>query len=188
VLVVFRPHPGDCLTVLHRDDGVVLELSPVSRTWRVPHDMAHVATELALDLRDGVFGTLAAGGVLGNMRVVQGRSRHDSAARSARLLTANSSSLTTAELLARAVHAGVEHGRPREAVHALRRQWASRHPEPCPWTDGQILGAVESLNELDGQWQARGPDEGVEVVWPRRLTSAVPRPRRPPRSRPRSRR
>lgn len=106
MLVVFCSHPwGGCLTVLHRDDGVVLELSPVSRKWRVPHDMAHVATERALGISDGVFGTLAAGGVFGNMRVARGRPRHDAAARSARLLSENSRSLSTAEMLAGAMHA-----------------------------------------------------------------------------------
>lgn len=45
---------------VHRDDGVVLLLPGYDRKWRVPHDLAHLTTERALGLTDGVFGSLAA--------------------------------------------------------------------------------------------------------------------------------
>ena len=60
-----------------------------SRKYRVPHDLAHLVTERELLLATGVFGSLAAGAMFSNARVVSGRPRHDAAARSKRILAAN---------------------------------------------------------------------------------------------------
>ena len=62
------------LTV-HRPDGAVVELlgggwnrigGPVGR---VPHDLAHLVVESALGLERGLWGVLAAGGLVQNARV-----------------------------------------------------------------------------------------------------------------------
>ena len=79
---------GECISVIYRPDGVVLELPSYSRTWRVPHDLAHAVTERELGLAGGLYGLIASGHVFDNMSVVAGRPRHDARARSDRVMTA----------------------------------------------------------------------------------------------------
>lgn len=189
MLVTYRAEsPRECSTVVRRADGVVLSLPPAGRKWRVPHDMAHAATEIALRMRDGVFGTIAAGGLFDGMRVLEGRTRHDAAARSERLLKANAASLTDAELLAWVIHDSVERHEDQPPWEAIRRVWASRHPEPPPWTQQQVAEAQELLRDLDRRWHSHARD-GVELVFPDDLAADVPpAPRHDRRHVPRSRR
>lgn len=65
----------------------MVELPSYSRTHRVPHDLAHAVAEREFGRADGVFGSIAAGAVFDNMRVIAGRPRHDAAARGRRVLT-----------------------------------------------------------------------------------------------------
>jgi hypothetical protein len=173
MLVVFtRAAGGSTLVTLRRRDGVTVELPGYDRTFRVPHDLAHLVTERTLGLTDGVFGTIAGGGTFSNMRVVGGRPRHDAAARSKRLLDANKRGLGMAEVLAGAVHDAVEHGTD-DAPTAARRVWRSFGTGPFPWTDQQITDAVHTLAELTEAWHSGGR---LETTWPDRLSEPVPAP------------
>jgi hypothetical protein len=123
-LVEFRRRPeGECVTLLHRSDGVVLQLTSYSRKHRVPHDMAHAVTERELGLRTGVFGLIAAGAMFKSVTIVAGKPRHDAATRSDRLMKAYGGSITTAEVLAGAVHDTVENGRSGSAYRWAVRSW-----------------------------------------------------------------
>jgi hypothetical protein len=46
---------------IHRPDGVVVSLPGAGGRWPVPHDLAHFATERALRMPGGVFGSAASG-------------------------------------------------------------------------------------------------------------------------------
>ena len=106
------------------------------------------------------------------MRVVAGRPRHDAAARSRRLLHANTQSLGAAEVLAGAVHHTVEHDRSAdEASVTARMVWASLHTAAFPWTDQQLIDAANTLAALTADWQWAG---SLHLTWPDRLTSPVP--------------
>ena len=169
VLIEFRRAPrGESEARIHRPDRVVVCLPSYSRKWRVPHDLAHAATERELGLSRGVFGSIAAGAVFENMRVVSGRPRHDARAVSARVLKANGRALTTAEVLAGVLHEAVEHRRP-VSRSAAREAWGVVSQDPFPWTDVDIARATDTLRALGEQWSGLDTDGVLEFDWPRRL-------------------
>jgi hypothetical protein len=168
MLVTFsRGVTGSTLATIHRRDGVVLELPGYDRKYRVPHDLAHIATERTLGLARGVFGLIASGVMFSNMRVTGGRLRHDASQRSERLLRAYRRDLGVAEMMAGAVHQAVEHG------VALRsgRSWASVSAEPFPWSEAQLTEAVDRLADWAAIYRGVGT---VDVEWPDELSTSVP--------------
>jgi hypothetical protein len=173
-----RVDSGSTTATIHRRDGVVVALHGYDKKFRIPHDLAHAVAERELGLADGVFGSIAGGAVFTGMTVVSGKPRHDAAARSRRLLDANSKALTRAEVMAGVVHDAAEHptgGSPGENGGSPgekgRIDWGIVHPEPFPWSDEQLSGAVETLKVVAAQWDGVGR---LEFHWPDRLTSAVP--------------
>ncbi|MEV0902781.1 hypothetical protein [Actinoplanes sp. NPDC049802] len=175
MLVVFaHSSTGATVATLHRADGVVLQLPGYDRKFRVPHDLAHFATERALQMAGGLFGSVAAGGVFTNMRLVSGRPRHDAAARSKRVIDANKQTLGVAEVLAGVIHQIVETDDPAPAATMVRNAWGVLDPGVFPWTDEQVGTAVRDLTELTGEWEARGT---LRLTWPDHLVAAAPPPR-----------
>jgi hypothetical protein len=171
MLITFaRALSGSTVATVRRADGVVLELPGYDRKYRVPHDLAHAVTERELGMTGGVFGSIAGGGVFDNMRVVAGHPRHDAAERSKRLLAANKQSLGIAELLAGVVHDAVEH-QEKSTIERAHRSWGVFSTDPFPWSDQQLVAAVDLLAELAVEYQTIGK---VFFTWPDRLTSAVP--------------
>src|SRR5258706_5064604 len=142
---------GECVALLHRRDGVVVELPSYSRKWRVPHDLAHLVTERELLLATGVFGSLAAGAMFSNVRVVSGKPRHDATARSKRILTANRRGLTVAEVLAGVLHGAVEQRKPAAPYEKAREDWAIVEQRPFPWMEADIARATDTLRAIAQQ-------------------------------------
>ena len=126
MLVKFtRSETGSTLATISRRDGVTLTLPGFDKKHRVPHDLAHFATEQHLQLSRGVFGSIAGGGMFSTMRVVAGKPRHDAVARSSRLLGTNKHELGLAEVMADVIHDAVEHGGEHKAPLEARKIWAS---------------------------------------------------------------
>lgn len=174
VLVEFRRAPrGESQAWVHRPDGVVVWLPSYSRKWRVPHDLAHAVTERELGLARGVFGSIAAGAVFENMRVVSGRPRHDARVVSARVLRANGRALTTAEVLAGVLHQAVEHRRP-VPQSAAREAWGVVNQDPFPWTVADITRAADTLRALSERWSTLTAADALEFDWPQRLIRPLP--------------
>jgi hypothetical protein len=172
VLVTFtRSETGSTLATINRRDGVVLALPGFDKKHRIPHDLAHFATERHLQLSRGVFGSIAGGGVFPNMRVVAGKPRHDAAARSSRILGANKRPLGLAEVMADVVHNAVEHGDEQAAPLEARKAWSSLVGGPFPWTDRQLGEAIRCLAELAEGYQRDGV---VQAEWPDSLSSPAP--------------
>src|SRR5690606_6617550 len=124
---------GESLATIYRPDGVIEEMPSVSRKHRVPHDLAHAVAERELGLARGIFGSLAAGALFTNVRVVSGRQRHDAAQRSDRMLRANAIDLGRSELLGGALSQVVEAGRLADVCEKVRHDWEVLHTEPCPY-------------------------------------------------------
>lgn len=186
--IVFTRVPrGESIATIYRPDGVVVELPSFSRKHRVPHDLAHAVAERELGLARGIFGSLAAGALFSNARVVSGRQRYDAAQRSDRILRANSIDLGRSELLGGALGQVVEAGRLADICARVRHDWAILHTEPCPYSDRQLRDAALTLDRLGQAWQQLRPGEGMDFAWPRRLISPVlpALRRRPTGSRPR---
>lgn len=173
-IVFTRGVAGFSTATIHRNDGVVVELPSYSRTHRVPHDLAHAVAEREFGLADGVFGSIAAGAMFDNMRVVAGRPRHDAAARNRRVLAAHQRALTVAELLAGVLHDAVEHGRIRSAPAKARHDWGIVNETPLSYTDRQVLAAVEALAELAARWDGLPVGGTLEFRWPDELIHPVP--------------
>jgi hypothetical protein len=166
-----RAASGSTLATIHRRDGVVVELPGYDRKHRVPHDLAHAVAERELRLSGGVFGSIASGAMFSNMRVVQGRPRHDAAERSRRLLRGNRRLLGLAETMAGVVHDAVERRTGEQVGVQARRTWSSVSGEPFPWTERQLAEAVRQLTVLTGEYVRTG---AVDVSWPETLSAAVP--------------
>ena len=171
-----RRAQGECVSVIHRADGVVFELPSFSRKHRVPHDLAHAATERELRMSNGVYGLIAAGHIFPTMTLVGGKLRHDAKARSERVWKAYGSSITAAEVLAGAVHHAVESGQSRDVLDHARRSWGMVEQDPFPWTAADVTRALTALRELGEQWESVGVDECLEFFWPDALTLPVPPP------------
>ncbi|WP_336159846.1 hypothetical protein [Amycolatopsis sp. VC5-11] len=154
---------GESVARVRRGDGVTLVLPSYSRKWRVPHDLAHAAAERELRLGGGVFGCIAAGAVFDNMRVTEGKPRHDAKARSAKILRSAKRSIGIAEVMAGVIHEAVEQRLPIPFEQA-REGWGALAQDPFPWTDADITRATDTLRELDRQWQA-SPNP-LEFDWP----------------------
>lgn len=178
-IVFARAQRGESVATIYRNDGMVVELPSYSRKHRVPHDLAHAVVERELEMVGGVFGSIAAGAMFENMRVVSGRVRHDAAARSRRILAANRRTLTLAEIMAGALHHLVEHadsgtGRSPGAVPTLRRAWGSVSEDPFPYPAQRAIAAVGVLRDHAVRWAALAGGEVLEFHWPDALTAPVP--------------
>lgn len=155
---------------LRRADGLEVEFAGGSYNRvggparELPHDLAHLIVEDELDLRQGVWGVLAAGGMFGHARVVSGR-RAPHAARHGRAVIAEAGDrIMQAEILTRAVCDGVLAG-PAIDPAALRRDVGERW-----WSDTVTPPALARARErlLDGavRWAALAPEEPLRETWP----------------------
>jgi hypothetical protein len=172
MLITFaRAETGSTIATIRRRDGVVVELPGFDKKHRVPHDLAHVVTERALGLSGGVFGSIASGAMFSNMRVIDGKPRHDAAERSRRVLHANRHVLGVSEVMAGVVHDAVEHDTGPNAPAEAHRNWTAVSADPFPWTDQHIADAVSLLARLSADFQHEGV---VEVTWPDTLSTQPP--------------
>ena len=169
-----RREIGECVSVIYRSDGVVLELPSYSRMFRVPHDLAHAVTERELRMDCGVYGLIASGHVFGNMTVVSGRPRHDAKARSDRVMKAYGRAITTAELLAGTVHRAVESGQCDDLYQQLVRAWGSLETDPFPWTAQDVRTTRDTMREHDQRWQRVAVGDAMEFHWPDSFVHPVP--------------
>ena len=169
-----RREIGECVSVIYRSDGVVLELPSYSRKFRVPHDLAHAVTERELRFAGGVYGLIASGHVFGNMSVVAGRPPHDARARSDRVMKAYGGSITTAEILAGTVHRAVESGQCADLYGQLTRAWGMLKQDPFPWSAETVRVAGETLREYDQRWQGVAVGDAMDFHWPDSLVRPVP--------------
>lgn len=172
VKVMFHRGEGGQYSVrIHRPDGVVVSLPGAGGRWPVPHDLAHIATERALGMAAGVFGSAAAGAMFGGMVVVSGRLRHDPKQRSREILRTDTRArtITVAETMTSLVYEAVQHGRTDGLIGRARRVWGTVREDPFPFTLPQFRVAMDDLRKLSDRW-ARTPAGGVlEVEWPDEL-------------------
>jgi hypothetical protein len=102
--ITFRRFPGgvDSYSEIERDDGAVFRMAEFTRGGaRLPHDLRHLIVELELGVTDGIWGTIADGGIYTSMRFVGGRRLpHDAARKSDALKKARHHRIGRAELFA----------------------------------------------------------------------------------------
>jgi hypothetical protein len=177
VRVAFHRGEGTGYSVhVHRPDRVVVSLPGAGGRWSVPHDLAHFATERALGLADGVFGSIAAGAMFEQMTVVAGRLRHDPRERSQVVLRTNtrSRSITVAETMTSVVHDAVQHSQTNGMLTRARRVWGTVREDPFPFTDKQFRTAMEDLQKLRDRWARTRVGSSLISEWPDRLVTELP--------------
>jgi hypothetical protein len=148
---------GGYVVLMRRNDGLTVRMPGYDRKWRVPHDMAHFATEREFNFGHGVFGTIAAGALFSNMSVVGGRPRYDLRARSRSVIKTHSAELGLAEAVSGVVHDGVEHDAAMPAVYErLLEIWGSLRPGPCPYQMATLRRCLSLLALLETRWREVG--------------------------------
>ncbi|MGI8697232.1 MAG: hypothetical protein ACR2JQ_11425 [Mycobacteriales bacterium] len=142
-------------------------MPPSDRTFRVPHDLAHFAVEGELGMRDGVFGTVMAGGLFDKMQIIAGRRRHDDRQRSAAVVRANTATraVAVAEVLAGVVHRAVEAGTQPDLYSRACEQWGIVRQDPFPFTPEQLASARCGLSELAEEWTSLDTGSQLTLRW-----------------------
>ena len=156
--------------MLHRVDGVSVRLEGGSynrisgEAGRVPHDIAHLIVEAAFGLGSGLWGTLAAGGLVQNAVFAGGR-KPPHAERRARAITDRAGeSLRQAEILVRAVaDASLEGGR--SDMPAFRAGVGARWWSPSITPDALNRACVD-LCEAANRWNALEDGSELRFTWP----------------------
>ena len=157
-------------STLHRHDGVTVALDGGS--WnrigggvgRVPHDLAHLIVERELGLDRGLWGVLAAGGIVQNAEFAGGRRPPHALERAKTLTDAAGEDLRRAEVLVRGI-ADASRDRRLGDLRELRRAIGDRY-----WHDGLTADALTRMDaELQataGEWDALAPGEDLTRTWP----------------------
>jgi hypothetical protein len=156
-------------SVLQRADGVSVRLEGGSynriggEVARVPHDIAHLIVEREFGLGGGLWGTLAAGGIVQNATFAAGR-KPPHAERRARAITDRAGeTLRQAEILVRAVADASLDGAPRD-LHALRARVGARWWSPSLTADA-LDRACAALGEAAARWDAREEGAVLRLTW-----------------------
>ena len=118
MIITFHREPrGRYHSTFTRPDGAVLKLQGGSYNKlgggvRVPHDIAHLLCEQAFGLDRGLWGTLAAGGLVQNAEFVGGKKPPHAEKKAWAITDAAGESLRQAEVVVRAVADALVDGRP----------------------------------------------------------------------------
>lgn len=156
-------------SLLHRADGVTVAFDGGAfnavggPAGEVPHDLAHLIVENELELRDGVWGVLAAGGMFRHATAVAGRQAPHAARRGRALVDAAGDRIMRAEILTRAVcdvSAGTAPPGPDRIRRAVGERW---------WSDTVTAAAIERacrrLRAGGVDWAELAPGAALTDAW-----------------------
>ena len=146
-------------STLHRRDGVLVALEGGSwnriggRVGRVPHDLAHLVVEQELGLARGLWGVLAAGGLVQNAAFAGGRRPPHARERAAAVTRAAGESLRQAEVLVRGIADASRERRTGDLAalrHAVGDRWwhAALTPEAVTRMDAALQAAAAEWDRL----------------------------------------
>src|SRR5215207_3024292 len=153
----FKPERRRYRSVLHRRDGLVIELdgggyNQVGGAAReLPHDLAHFVVEDGLGLEAGLWGVLAAGGMFGHAKVIAGRRPPHAAKRAQAVVDAAGDRLSQAEMLTRFVCDLALDGADRD-VQRLKAAAGQRWWRPDIGAD-HVERACRALRETSIRWR-----------------------------------
>src|SRR2546421_2656779 len=154
-IVMTRTAEGRSTTLVRRDDGVALELPTYAPLPRLPHDVAHFVVERTLGLPWGFWGSIAAGAILGDVKVLPRKRTARVEERSRQVMKNASSRVTEAEAVVGNVVEIYQRRLDRDwaAARALPSGiWRPAHPSrELPPQAGQSVMAARSLRVVHGQ-------------------------------------
>ena len=164
----FKPERRRYRSVLHRRDGLVIELDGGGynkvggAALELPHDLAHFVVEDGLGLEAGLWGVLAAGGMFGHAKVIAGRRPPHAAKRAQAIVDAAGDRLSQAEMLTRFVCdlalAGADRDVRRLKAAAGARWWRETTAE-------QLSATCRALRETSVRWRELRAGEALKVLW-----------------------
>jgi hypothetical protein len=178
--ITFRRFPGgvDSYSEIERDDGAVFRMAEFTRGGaRLPHDLRHLIVELELGVTDGLWGTIADGGIYTSMRFVGGRRLpHDAARKSDALKKARHHRIGRAELFANLAESIAALDSPTDAQV---REVVQRHLAGVPLSEpGQdparvvelphpaaLVAAAVAVRAAAGQWAALPVGAELSYEW-----------------------
>lgn len=167
-------------STLHRADGVRVELDGGGynriggRAARVPHDLAHLVVEEAFGLRLGLWGVLAAGGIVQNAALAGGRRPPHALDRARRIADGAGEQLRQAEVLVRATADLALAGGPPDPS-SMRAAVGDRWWTPAI-TAAALANACAGLHDAAVRWQELPAGGCLERTW--RLPDGMSRRRR----------
>jgi hypothetical protein len=176
----FRRFPGgvDSYSEIERDDGVVFRMAEFTRGGaRLPHDLRHLVVELELGVTDGIWGTIADGGMYTSMHFAGGRRPpHDAARKSDALLKARHHRLGRAELFANIAESIAALDSPTDAqVRDIIRRHLAVVPLSEPGQDparvvelsppAALIGAAVALRAAAETWAALPVGAELSYEW-----------------------
>lgn len=170
VPIEFHKVPGGRYhSVLHRADGVSVRLQGGGynriggEPERVPHDIAHLVVEDALGVDRGLWGVLAAGGLLQGAEVVAGRQPPHALRRSREITDPAGETLRQAEILVRAVADSMLDGTTGDTA-GFRARVGERWWTPAATAEA-LERAATGLREVARRWDAVPYGSTLELTW-----------------------
>ena len=147
-----------------RPDGAVLKLQGGSYNKlgggvRVPHDIAHLIVEQTLELRGGLWGTIAVGGLVMNLEYIGGKKPAHAEKKSWAITDAAGETLRQAEVVVRAVAdaaAGTVHG-------SLAQHMGERWAVPVPRERLELM--IAQLRKAAARWNQVPEGGTLELTW-----------------------
>lgn len=157
-------------SVVTRGDGVRLSVPVFGPLEPMPHDLVHFAVERELGLREGFWGSVAAGAIFDGMHVLGGRQRPHAHERSRAVLKANQRGVPFAELLVEL------------AVRVLKGERLENAPLPLDFPlahtradrDALIQRMRPAVEEMHDRWRGVPLGATLTVQWPERLRRSDP--------------
>ena len=165
----FKPSGRRYRSVLHRHDGLVIELDGGGYNkvggpaGELPHDLAHFVVEDALELESGLWGVLAAGGMFAHAKVTEGRRPPHAAKRAQAVVDAAGDRLSQAEMLTRFVCDLALDGADRD-LHRLKAAAGARWWRPDIGAD-DLQRACRALRETSVRWRDTPVGDALLVHW-----------------------
>lgn len=169
-IVFIRSEHRRVPSVVTRGDGVRLSVPVFGPLEPMPHDLLHVVVERELGLREGFWGSVAAGAIFDGMHVLDGRQRPHARERSRAVLKANQRGVLFAELLVAV------------AVRVVKAERLENAPLPLDFPlaqtradrDALIQRMQPAVEEMRDRWHEVPLGATLTVQWPERLQRADP--------------
>jgi hypothetical protein len=164
--IAFHREPlGRYHSTFTRPDGATLKLQGGSYNKlgggvRVPHDIAHLIVEQTLQLRGGLWGVIAEGGLVMNLEYIGGKKPQHAAKRAWAITDRAGETLRQAEVVVRAVAdalAGTTDGA--GLAHWMGSRWAV----PVSREQLELMGA--QLRNSAARWEQVPVDGTLEMTW-----------------------
>lgn len=167
--VTFRKtHPRGYAVDISRDQAEDLTMNPApGYDDLLPHDLVHLLVELQWELRDGIYGDVAAGGNAGTFRLAETRPATETD-RERRRKARRSQRSQGGKDMARSEHlAGVIHARWNTEQRTVPLpDWYEHQLVASGATEHEIDAALERAEALSARWRRLGVGQSMSVEWP----------------------